>query len=176
MHPENDQLNGQHLVPDVCTFLGCILTEDFLELKICFLNSSFDSFSMLLSVIASRAPELKKLEIDFLGNLNFSPSQLTSSSLLPSLNHLSLTNHGTTWDGLAPRNQSDPVSFLYHSLLGIIRKCCPVLTRLEATGFGTLDSGSLRVILDDFLKILLSIDVILRRNPNNASSVNEAFN
>lgn len=152
MQPGNDQQNGQ-LVPDVCTFLDCILTEDFLELKICILNPSFDTFSTLLSVIACRAPELKKLEIDFLGKFNFSfISQLTSSSyLLRSLDHLSLTNHGLA--------QLDLASILYYSLLGIIGKCCPVLTRLEATGFGTMDASSLRLILDEFLKIVLSVKI-----------------
>ena len=155
MQPGNDQQNGQHLVvPDVCTFLDCILNEDFLELKICILDPSFDTFSTVLSVIACRAPELKKLEIDFLGKFNLSfISQLTSSStLLRSLDHLSLTNHGLA--------QLDLASILYYSLLGIIGKCCPVLTRLEATGFGTMDAGSLRLLLNEFLKIVLPVDAI----------------
>ena len=97
---------------------------------------------------------LKKLEIDFLGTFNFSLSQLTSSSLLPCLEHLSLRNHGTTWDGLTRhRNQFDPASIFYHSVLSVIGKCCPVLTTLEVKGFGTMKEDPLKLILKDFLKM-----------------------
>jgi len=175
MHPENNEQNGPDLIPDACTFLDCILSEDFLELKICLLKPSFSSFSRLFAVIAHRAPILKKLEIDFLSSFNFSLSQLTSSSLLPCLEHLSLRNHGTTWDGLTRhRNQFDPASIFYHSVLSMIGKCCPVLTTLEVKGFGTMKEDPLKLILKDFLKILLPIDAILMKNPSLSVNITEA--
>ncbi len=153
-------------------------------MRICILEPSIKSFSRLLSVIANRAPELRKLEIDFLGNFNFSRSQLMISySQLPCLGTLLLTNHGTTWNG--SDGQHKIASRFYQALLDRIGKCCPALRRLEARGFGTMNEGSLKLILKDYLKILLSTDAtlilpstraILMRNPSSSFYITEAGN
>ncbi len=131
--------------PDIFAFVDCILDSEFKSLQVCVpIFPISKSFAGLMAIITHRCPNLEHLEVSFpVSSLlqtksTFCLNQnelyiIQPGSLLPSLKSLKLNFTGT-WSWLSVPYYTRILQFDdSHSLLSIVGKLCPVLTKLEVT-------------------------------------------
>ena len=165
--------NGTHeRIPlDVCAVLDCLLDDDFTALELNLPSQTIKVFSSLLAIIAHRSPKLKELVIKFnkvglrleaaftdgppTKKMKLEPDSNSSHSLLPSLSSISL---------LYTEPGSSGVPLLYadetgnQSILSIVGKSCPALSKLLVSNFRFRKQDALGLILGDFADVLFSPD------------------
>jgi len=166
--------NGTHeRIPlDVCANLDCLLDDDFTALELNLPCQTIKSFSSLLTIIAHRSPNLKDLVIKFnkvglpletaftdgsssTKKIKLEPYSNSNNSLLPSLSSLSLfyTEPGSSHVPLLYADESTN-----QSILSIVGKRCPALSKLLVSNFRFRKQDALGLILGDFADVLFSSD------------------
>lgn len=141
----------------ILTVLDCILDSSFETLAIDLPFSAFNSFSPFMSILTHRSQELKELQIRYLNAWNRKVTigniaeEKTSSLLLPNQGVLrcltSLTiDHELLFLDLGHRDALRESQ--HRSVLSIIGKCCPVLTKLTINNMCMRKKDVLGLIID----------------------------
>ena len=150
--------NGQTTPLDVCSILDFVLDNTFTELKIRIFFHIIKSLSTLMSVIAHRSPELRRLDITICTISSINP-QLELPALknhleqpnsnLKSLTRLSIYHHyHTDVFSVSIGSEDQP----YEPILGIIAKRCPVLINLSVRGLRLcIKRDLLELLLGDYV-------------------------
>lgn len=156
------KVNNSNILEDMCVILDCILDENFKELDINIPIPTFGYFSKLLSIISHRSPSLEKLKITFhhirerrvkptredndpsLQELMISEGAELNSNCLKSLTVI----HNRA---LKPLLLSTDGSHNNRSILSIIGKRCPTLSKLSLEGFCMRKNDVLGIVINEEL-------------------------
>jgi len=150
-------------VMDEFAQLNSILDEHFEELTIKTPIPIINSFTVLLSLIAHRSPNLKKLSISFL-KTSYKLVNLSSESMIVHdfISLSCLTSLNLQYDTslmVFPTTYEDPFSGNNQSILSVVGKCCPILTKLKVTlGFPLKKRDVLGLILGERSNLITDDD------------------